>query len=226
MECNVVFEDNHLLVLNKPGGIPVQKDPSGDVCLQDLAHSYIRDKYKKTGNIFCEVTHRIDRPVSGLVLMAKTSKALVRINQMFQDKGIQKTYFALVGKRPSIESGTLEHWLTRNTKTNVTSAHAMEVKNSQKAVLHYSLIGEISPYFLLEIRPITGRTHQIRCQLSVTGFPIVGDVKYRFRGALEDRTIALHARKLEFIHPVTQIPLVLEASLPRSPWWEMFEEII
>lgn len=219
---NIIFEDNHLLVVNKPGGIPVQPDPTGDESLLQACTEYIRTRYNKPGNVFCEVTHRIDRPVSGLVILAKTSKALARVNEMFKEKKIQKTYWALVGKRPEEISGQLIHWLVRNNTKNVTVAYKTEAKGSQRAELSYQLIHEGDPYFLLEVKPITGRTHQIRCQLSVMGCPIVGDVKYRYRGTLPDRTIALHARQLQFEHPVTKEPMTLQAEVPNTDWWQIF----
>jgi len=221
-KINIVFEDNHLLVVNKPGGIPVQPDPTGDESLLQSCIEYVRTAYNKPGNVFCEVTHRIDRPVSGLVIFAKTSKALTRVNEMFKEKKITKTYWALVGKRPEEISGHLVHWLVRNNNKNVTIAYKTEAKGAQRAELFYELIHEGSPYFLLEVKPITGRTHQIRCQLSVIGSPIVGDLKYRYRSALPDRTIALHARQLEFEHPVTKEAIVLRAEPPKTEWWSGF----
>jgi 23S rRNA pseudouridine1911/1915/1917 synthase len=221
-KLNIVFEDNHLLIVNKPGGIPVQPDPSKDESLLETCINYVRTTYNKPGNVFCEVTHRIDRPVSGLVIFAKTSKALARVNEMFKEKKIKKTYWALVGKRPDEVSGHLIHWLVRNSTKNITIAYKSEAKGSQLAELYYDLLQENNPYYLLEVKPITGRTHQIRCQLSVMGTPIVGDLKYRYRTALPDRTIALHARQLEFEHPVTKESMTIKAIPPDTEWWKNF----
>ncbi len=224
-ELEIIFEDNHLLVINKPSGIAVQPDPTGDQSLQDVVKRYIAIKYKKPGDVFCEPTHRIDRPVSGLVMFAKTSKALVRVNEMFQKKLIKKTYWAEVSPKPELEAATLIHFLVRNTVKNTTNAYNKEVANSKKAELSYQLLASGKTRFLLEINPITGRTHQIRSQLLAIKCPIVGDVKYRFPRPNDDKSILLHSKKLEFKHPVGNEEMVFIAPLPTNSFWQIWEGI-
>jgi 23S rRNA pseudouridine1911/1915/1917 synthase len=217
----ILFEDNHLLVINKPAGILVQGDETGDEPLSKKAEEYLKFKYKKPGAAFVGVCHRIDRPVSGIVILAKTSKALSRLNEMFRDNQVKKTYWALTGKPPVPEQGTLVHWLVKDTIRNVTKAYSERHTQGQRSELSYELLGPAANRYLLQVNPVTGRPHQIRVQLSTgLGIPIVGDVKYGFLNPLPDVSIALHARQLEIQHPVTKEALKFVAPLPNAPHWD------
>jgi 23S rRNA pseudouridine1911/1915/1917 synthase len=219
---NVVYEDNHLIVVNKRSGVLVQGDKTGDIPLAEHVKLYLKEKYNKPGNVFAGVVHRLDRPVSGLVLLAKTSKALERMNEMFKSRKIQKTYWAVVKRRPKDINAKLVHWLVKDTQKNVSAAYDEEVKDSLKAELSYKVLGKLNDHYLLEVNPITGRPHQIRVQLATIGCPIRGDIKYGFSKPNEDGSINLHARKLKFIHPVKQEPLTIIGSLPENEFWEQF----
>jgi 23S rRNA pseudouridine1911/1915/1917 synthase len=220
---DILFEDNHLIAVNKRAGDIVQIDDTGDEPLDEQVKKYIAAKYNKPNGAFLGVVHRLDRPVSGVILFAKTSKALERINLMFKSREMKKTYWAVVRNRPQPTEGNLVHWLVKNSQKNVTKAHDKEVAGSQRAELNYKLIGELNGYFLIEVDPITGRPHQIRVQLSTLNCPIVGDNKYGYpRGSLR-KSICLHARKLQFIHPVKKEPVSIFAPLPHDGFWERFE---
>jgi len=220
---DILFEDNHLIAVNKRAGDIVQVDDTGDESLDEKVKKYIAKKYNKANGAFLGVVHRLDRPVSGVILFAKTSKALERINVMFKAREMHKTYYAVVRNRPQPESGTLVHWLVKNPQKNVTKAHEHEVAGSQRAELHYKLVAELNGYYLIEVDPITGRPHQIRVQLSNLGCPIVGDNKYGYpRGSLR-KSICLHARRLQFIHPVKKEPILIIAPVLRDGFWERFE---
>jgi 23S rRNA pseudouridine1911/1915/1917 synthase len=220
---NVLYEDNHIIVVNKRSGEIVQGDKTGDVPLSDILKAYLKEKYNKPGNVYLGVVHRLDRPVTGVVLFAKTSKALPRLNKLFAEhEKVKKTYWAIVGNKPPKESGTLTHWLTRNEKTNTAKAYDREVPNSKMAVLDYKLIAVSERYFLLEIQLHTGRHHQIRCQLAKMGCPIKGDLKYGAPRSNSDGSICLHARKLELEHPVTHKLLSITASVPKDALWQAF----
>ena len=190
----VVYEDNHIVVVNKTSSEIVQGDKTGDTPLSEMVKQYLKEKYNKPGNVFIGVTHRLDRPVSGLVVFAKTSKALPRLNEMFRNGEVKKTYWAIVKECPKETEGELVHYLVRNEKQNKSYAYDKEVKNSKKAVLHYKLIGHSQNYYLLEVDLKTGRHHQIRCQLAKMGCPIKGDLKYGFPRSNPDGSICLHAR--------------------------------
>lgn len=221
-EFSVIYEDNHLLVVNKSAGVLVQGDETGDVPLVELCKEYVKEKYHKPGAVFLGLVHRIDRPVSGLVVLARTSKALERMNEQFREKETQKTYWAIVSRKPQNESATLVHWLLKDERKNKTTAYARETPGALRSELGYKLIGENSGQFLLEVNPITGRPHQIRVQLASIGCTIIGDVKYGYPEANEDGSICLHSRQLGFIHPVQKTPMRLEASLPKSVYWNRF----
>ncbi len=220
---DILYEDNHLIAINKRAGDIVQVDETGDEPLDEKVKRYIAQKYNKPNGAFLGVVHRLDRPVSGVILFAKTSKALERVNELFKSRDIHKTYWAVVRNKPFPESGTLVHWLVKNQQKNVTTAHNKEIAGSQRAQLNYKLIGELNGYYLIEVDPITGRPHQIRVQLSTLGCPIVGDNKYGYpRGSLK-KSISLHARYLRFIHPVKKEPVDIFAPLPQDGFWEKFE---
>jgi 23S rRNA pseudouridine1911/1915/1917 synthase len=218
----VLYEDNHILAVNKPAGLLVHGDDTGDTTLADLAKAYIKQKYNKPGNVFVGVVHRLDRPVSGVVLLAKTSKALARLNELFRSKKTRKTYWAVVHNRPPQEEGTLVHWLVKDTSKNITKAFAKENKSGQRAELNYKLLKVQQNKYLLEVNPITGRPHQIRVQLASMRCPILGDLKYGASQPLPDKSIALHARQLQFEHPTLKTPVTLSALPPQNAVWTPF----
>ena len=222
----IIFEDNHLLVINKDAGVLVQGDKTGDTPLSDLAKAYVKEKYQKPGEVFMGVIHRIDRPVSGLVLMARTSKALERMNEQFKNREIEKKYLAVVRNRPQANAGNLVHWLIKNPETNVTKAYEKEVPNSMRSELNYKLIGELDGFYLLEVNPITGRPHQIRVQLASMNCPIVGDNKYGYPRGNKDKSICLHAHQVKFMHPVKKEEMQLFAALPQDNFWQKFLPLI
>ena len=215
----VLFEDNHLIVINKRPGDIVQGDKTGDKPLSETVKSYIKRKYNKPGNVYLGVVHRLDRPTSGIVVFAKTSKALPRLNKMFAEKDAKKTYWAIVKNRPDEPEKRLVHWMKRNTKQNKSYANIKEVNDSKKGILSYRLIKKLDNYYLLEIDLETGRHHQIRSQLTAIGSPIKGDLKYGFNRSNENGSIHLHARKLKLMHPVKKEPLEIIAPLPNDPIW-------
>lgn len=223
----VVYEDNHLLIVNKVPGILVQGDRTGDVTLLDVLKNYVKEKYGKPGEVFLGLVHRLDRPVSGLVVFARTSKALERMNELFRKRQVQKTYWAVVRRKPPKEADKLVNWLVKDEQKNQVTVFDYEAPHSQKAELSYRLLGKINEHYLLEVNPITGRPHQIRSQLAHMGCPIRGDVKYGYDRAVPDKKIYLHARRLYFIHPVKPTgtpdrPVVCKAALPFDPFWEEF----
>ena len=215
----IIYEDNHLIAINKRPGDIVQGDKTGDTPLSEVVKAYIKKKYNKPGNVYLGVAHRLDRPTSGLVVFAKTSKALPRLNKLFADKEAKKTYWAVVKKKPEKESATLVHWLKRNTKQNKSYAHHKQVSESKQAILDYTIIKKLDNYFLLEINLQTGRHHQIRAQLNARGCPIKGDLKYGFDRSNKDGSIHLHARSLSFVHPVKKELLQLLAPPPDDQIW-------
>ena len=219
----VVYEDNHIIIVNKTASEIVQGDKTGDTPLSETVKQYLKEKYQKPGNVFIGVTHRLDRPVSGLVVFAKTSKALSRLNEMFKTKEVKKTYWAIVKNRPPLEEGTLEHWLVRNEKQNKSYAYDKERPQSKKAVLNYRLLAASDNYYLLEVDLQTGRHHQIRCQLAKMGCPIKGDLKYGFSRSNPDGSICLHARSISFVHPVSKEQITVEAPLPAGNLWGAFK---
>lgn len=222
-ELQILYEDNHVIVINKRASDIVQGDKTGDETLPDKIKSYLKEKYQKPGNVFCGVVHRLDRPTSGVVIFARTSKALVRLNAQFRDKETNKTYWAIVETKPEIPSGTLVHYLKKNEQQNKSYASDKETPGSKKAVLHYKFLGSSDRYHLLEIALETGRHHQIRCQLSSIGCMIKGDIKYGAKRPNQDGSISLHARSLEFIHPITKETITITAPVPQDPVWQFFE---
>ena len=215
----ILFEDNHLLVVSKPAGMLVQGDETGDASLLDYAKEFIKMRDAKPGNVFVGLVHRIDRPVSGLVMLTKTSKALERMTRAFREKSIEKTYWAVVKGKPPREEDTLINWLEKDSKRNVVTAYNSEKGGRQKSELSYKLIQTLGGHSLLEVRPVTGRPHQIRVQLSKMGCPIKGDLKYGYPAANEDACINLHAKRLRFTHPVTKEVMTLEAPVPQKNYW-------
>jgi 23S rRNA pseudouridine1911/1915/1917 synthase len=218
----ILYEDNHLLVVNKLPSEIVQGDKTGDEPLSESLKKYLKEKYNKPGNVFLGVVHRIDRPVSGAVLFARTSKALSRLNKMVKERAVKKTYWAIVKEPPPDIEGTLKHFLVRNPVKNKSFAYKKPVENSKEAVLHYKLLSRSKDYYLLEIDLQTGRHHQIRAQLAAVGCPIKGDLKYGFPRSNKDASISLHAVKLEFTHPVKKEKTVIVADPPDDPLWDFF----
>ena len=223
---NILFEDNHLIALNKMTGEIVQGDKTGDKPMSDVIKEYLKEKLQKPGAAFIGVVHRIDRPVSGVVIFAKTSKALVRMNELFREKKIKKTYWAVVKNKPPEESGTLIHYLKKDEAKNKSKAYDHEVPGSLRSWLDYKVIGKSDNYYLLEVSPETGRHHQIRVQLAAIGCQIKGDLKYGYARSNADGSIHLHARKINFIHPVRKEGISLIAPVPNDVVWKYFEEII
>lgn len=218
----ILFEDNHLIVVNKMPSEIVQGDKTGDEPLSETVKRYIKVKYQKPGEVFLGVVHRIDRPVSGAVVFARTSKALSRMNEMVKNHQMTKRYWAIVKNKPPHESDRLEHFLLRNEKQNKSYVRQKEVKDSKQAILNYQWLASSKDYHLIEIELITGRHHQIRAQLAAIGCPIKGDLKYGFPRNNPDASISLHARKMSFIHPVTKELVSVEAPPPKDVLWDFF----
>ena len=215
----VLYQDNHLIIVNKRPGDISQGDKTGDKPLSDVVKEYLKEKYNKSGNVFLGVVHRLDRPTSGVIIFAKTSKALERLNKMLRNKQIKKTYWAVVKNNPKTNKDCLIHYLKKNPKNNKSSVYKKEVEGSKKAILQYEIIKTLQNYSLLEIDLETGRHHQIRAQLSHIGFPIKGDLKYGFNRSNKDGSIHLHARKIEFIHPVSNSQIATCAPTPNDVIW-------
>jgi 23S rRNA pseudouridine1911/1915/1917 synthase len=218
----VIHEDNHLIAINKPVGALVHGDETGDKTLSDAVKEYIKIRYKKPGDVFLGVIHRLDRPVSGVVIFARTSKALIRMNKMLQDKLIQKKYYAIVSTRPDELSATLVHHISKDETKNIVKAYASKKSGTKEAILKYVQKGELDGKVLLEVEPLTGRPHQIRAQLSKINCPIVGDLKYGAEYPLPDKSIALHCAQMSFEHPVTKEQVVIQANQPSTFPWRTF----
>ena len=215
----VLFEDNHIIIVNKRAGDITQGDKTGDKPLSDVVKEYVKDKYNKPGLVFIGTVHRLDRPTSGIVIFARTSKALERLNKMLREKTIKKTYWALVKNVPKVTTDTLTNFLKKDTKKNKSFVYKKEIEGSKKAILHYNIIKKLENYFLLEIDLETGRHHQIRTQLSYIGSAIKGDLKYGFPRSNKDGSISLHARKIKFIHPVSKEEVAITAPTPKDIIW-------
>ena len=231
----VVYEDNHIIIVNKKSGEIVQGDKTGDVPLSDTVKAYIKERYQKPGEVFLGVVHRLDRPVSGLVVFARTSKALTRLNKMFAEGQVHKTYWAIVEMRNESHStfniqhstfSEITHWLVRNEKQNKSYAYDHEVPHSKKAILRYRPIAQSDRYTLLEVNLLTGRHHQIRCQLAALGMPIKGDLKYGAKRSNPDGSISLLSHRVEFIHPVSKENIVLESPLPEDNLWQTLKKLV
>ena len=217
-----LYEDNHIIIVSKRAGEIVQGDKTGDVPLSETVAAYLKQKYDKPGNVFVGVPHRLDRPVSGVVVLAKTSKALSRLNEMFRIGSVDKRYLAIVKNKPQSPEGRLRNWLVRNEKQNRSYAYDHEVPGSKEAVLEYRLVASSVNYYLLEVKLETGRHHQIRCQLAKMGCPIKGDLKYGAERSNPDGSISLHAYRVQFEHPVSHILIDVKAPLPDDPLWQSF----
>ena len=224
LEKQVIFEDNHLLGVNKLATQIVQGDKTGDMPLSELFKEYLKVKYQKPGNVFCGVIHRLDRPVSGVVLLAKTSKALSRMNELFREREIQKTYWAVVRGVPKELKGTLVHYLKKNEKDNRSFIVKENSSGGLRSELEYEVLKAGDNYSLVEVKPLTGRHHQIRIQLSSMGCPIAGDVKYGDKRGNDDKSICLHARQLVFTHPIQKELVTLTASIPNQKYWNIFKD--
>jgi pseudouridylate synthase len=216
----VLYEDNHIIIVYKEAGEIVQGDKTGDEPLSEIVKRWIKDKYKKPGNVFLGIVHRLDRPVSGLVVFAKTSKALTRLNNMFRNGEVHKTYWAIVTRPPFEKEATLTDWLVRNERQNKSYAYNHQVPTSKKSILHYKVINQSERYTLLEINLMTGRHHQIRCQLSNMDCPIKGDLKYGAQRSNSDGSISLLSHRIEFIHPVSKENICIESPLPNDNLWQ------
>ena len=220
----VLYEDNHIIIVNKAVGEIVQGDKTGDATLCDEVKSYIKEKYAKPGQVFLGVTHRLDRPVSGVVVFARTDKGLSRMNELFRKGGVEKTYVALVNNCPPKEEDELRNWIVRNEKQNKSYAYTVQKPGSKEAVLRYKLVARSERYCLLAVRLLTGRHHQIRCQLAKIGCPIKGDLKYGAPRSNPDGGISLHAWRVRFEHPVSHEMIDVKAPLPSDPLWDIFAE--
>ena len=221
---NVLYEDNHIIVINKRAGEIVQGDKTGDKSLCDILKQFLKEKYAKPGNVFVGLPHRLDRPVSGVVVFAKTSKALERLNTMFRDGNVKKIYWAITKEKPLKPEDELQSWILRNEKMNKSFSYPKQVEGSKHAVLHYRHIASSQNYNLIEVELKTGRHHQIRCQLASIGCPIKGDLKYGSKRSNPDGSISLHARYVEFIHPVSKELIQVTAPLPNDKLWQSFEQ--
>lgn len=228
MELSVLYEDNHLIAVNKPSGLLAQGDRTGDEPMAVFVKAYIKKKYKKPGDVFLGIIHRLDRPVSGVTIFARTSKALTRMNELFRNKTIVKKYVALVDKTPPKNHDRLLHYLIKDHKRNKVSAYQKATKNSKESITEYELLSKLSGIYVLKVSPITGRAHQIRSQLSITGMPIVGDLKYGSKKRTGDQSIGLHCYSLHFIHPVKKEPVTITANPPNGNFWNLFnfEELL
>jgi 23S rRNA pseudouridine1911/1915/1917 synthase len=221
----ILYEDNHIIAVNKTSSEIVQGDKTGDTPLSEMVKSYIKDKYNKPGAVFLGVTHRLDRPTSGVLLFARTSKALTRLNKMFAQKdAVKKTYWAVSDRKPPQKEGILQHWLLRNTKQNKSYAYSKPKNDSKEAILHYRVLNQSDKYYLLEIELKTGRHHQIRAQLAAIGCIIKGDMKYGSPRSNPGGGIHLHARKIEFVHPVSKKEISITAPVPDDNLWTFFEK--
>lgn len=218
----VLFEDNHIIIVNKPSGIPVQEDKSGDLSLTEIIKGYIKDKYNKPGNVFLGVVHRLDRPVSGAVIFARTSKALMRLNEMMKKREITKIYWAITKNQPPQESGSMTGYIKRNESRNKSYVLNEATDGAVMAELNYRMIGSADNYHLIEIELITGRHHQIRTQLAAAGCPVKGDLKYGFPRSNKDGSICLLAREIRFIHPVNGEMVCVQANPHDDPLWKFF----
>ncbi|GAA4830453.1 RluA family pseudouridine synthase [Algivirga pacifica] len=223
-DLNILYEDNHIIVVNKEAGVLVQGDSTGDEPLSDKVKAYIKKKYDKPGDVYLATIHRLDRPVSGVVLFARTSKAADRLSKQFQDRSVKKTYWALVSNRPPEDEDTLIHWIKKDTEKNRVHCYESDRRGGQRAELSYKLLGKVGQYYLVQVNPKTGRPHQIRAQLAKIGCTINGDLKYKDKIKNRNGSIHLHARQLEFMHPTKKEPVRITAKLPEDKFWQNFTQ--
>ena len=221
-EIEIIYEDNHFIAVNKPAGVLVHGDETGDETLVDAIKAYIKKEYKKPGDVFLGVIHRIDRPVSGVVMFAKTSKGLARMNKLFQERKVTKSYLAIINKKPEPLNGKIENYLSKDSKKNKAHVHTSSKKGGKLSTTEYKLLAGLNGYYFLEVNPITGRPHQIRIHLAFKGTPIVGDLKYGYSRPNQDKSICLHCQWLSFVHPVTGKKIKLRADMPTKEYWSFF----
>ena len=226
MDLEIIYEDNHLIAINKPNGILVHADDTKDPSLEDILKEYIKEKYQKPGNVFLQSCHRLDRPVSGALIFAKTSKGKDRMRQLFTDRKVDKTYLALVTKCPDPFEADLVNWMFKDRDKNIVEIIKGERPGAVRARTIYKTLGQVGKYFLVQLHPVTGKSHQLRLHMSFIGSPIVGDVKYGGITIHDPKVLMLHCRQMEFIHPIQQIPVVLKATLPKYPLWNRHSEDI
>jgi len=220
MDLEIIYEDNHLIAINKPNGILVHTDDTGDPSLEDILKEYIKEKYNKPGNVFLQSCHRLDRPVSGVLIFAKTSKGKERMRQLFTERKVDKTYLALVSKCPEPFEADLVNWMYKDRDKNFVEVVKSERPGAVKARTIYKTLGQVGKYFLVRLHPVTGKSHQLRLHMSFIGSPILGDVKYGGASIHDPKVLMLHSSQVEFSHPIQQIPIVLKAKLPRHPLWQ------
>lgn len=226
MDLEIIYEDNHLIAINKPNGILVHADDTGDSSLEEVLKEYIKEKYQKPGNVFLQSCHRLDRPVSGVLIFAKTSKGKERMRQLFTERKVDKTYLALVSKCPDPFEADLVNWMYKDRDKNFVEIVRSERPGAVKARTIYKTLGQVGKYFLVRLHPVTGKSHQLRLHMSFIGSPILGDVKYGGASIHDPKVLMLHSRQVEFIHPIQQIPVVLKANLPKYPLWHRHQDEI
>ncbi|MDZ4749243.1 MAG: RluA family pseudouridine synthase [Saprospiraceae bacterium] len=219
IDLEIIYEDNHLIAINKPNGILVHTDETGDTSLEQILKDYLKEKYQKPGNVFLQSCHRLDRPVSGVLIFAKTSKGKERMSQLFAERKVDKTYLALVSRCPDPYEGDLENWILKDRVKNVVEVVKGEKSGAVKARTVYKTLGKLGIFFLVRLHPITGKSHQLRVHMRFIGSPIAGDVKYGGPSIDDPTSLLLHCRRMEFIHPIQKVPVVLIADIPRQPIW-------
>ncbi len=225
-ELEIIYEDNHLIAINKPNGFLVHTDDTGDTSLEEILREYLKEKYQKPGNVFLQSCHRLDRPVSGALIFAKTSKGKERMRQLFTERKVDKTYLALVTKMPDPYEADLQNWMFKDRNKNIVEVVKGERVGAVKARTVYKTLGKVDRFFLIRLHPITGKSHQLRVHMAFIGSPILGDVKYGGQTIHDPNSFMLHCRKMEFIHPIQKVPVVLMAELPDLPWWRKYKDQI
>lgn len=226
IDLEIIYEDNHLIAINKPNGILVHADQTGDYSLEEILKEYLREKYHKPGNVFLQSVHRLDRPVSGALIFAKTSKGKDRMRQLFTERKVDKTYLALVSSCPDPYEADLENWMLKNREKNIVEIVKGEKQGAVKARTRYKTLGKTGKYYLVRLHPITGKSHQLRVHMKFIGSPICGDVKYGGPSIHDPNALLLHCRQMEFIHPIHKVPVVIRAELPKLPLWQRHLEEI